>query len=152
MNTQNLFETEITIEQSTENTEYTEKTLEQIFEEVTELNGEETEEGLNMAIAQELIRERKKQNLLTTSITRLDSEVDKGEKLEKGVYVYQNEDLFSWNFDRYDTMADAVRAAVLLVNATIIYNGEEVIYDALSDVDAYYINNETNKVMLVTLK
>ena len=147
MNTQILIETQNTTEHNN-----TEKTLEQIFEEVTELNGEETEEGLNMAIAQELVQERTRQNLLKTSITRLESEVDSGKKLEKGVFVYQNEDLFSWTFDKYDTMADAVRAAVLLVNASIIYNGQEVIYDALSDVDGYYIDNETNKVMLVTLK
>ena len=104
-----------------------------------------------MTIAKELVQERKKQSILTTLITKLESEVDTGKKLDKGVFVYQNESLSSLVFDRYDTMADAVRAAALLVNAIILYNGKEVIYDILSNKDAYYIDNNTNKVMLIEL-
>ena len=104
-----------------------------------------------MTIAKELVQERNKQSILTTLITKLESEVDTGKKLGKGVFVYQNESLSSLVFDKYDTMADAVRAAALLVNAIILYNGKEVIYDILSDKDAYYIDNNTNKVMLIEL-
>ena len=104
-----------------------------------------------MTIAKELVQERKKQSIFTNLITKLESEVDTGKKLDKGVFIYQNESLLSLVFDKYDTMADAVKAAALLVNAIILYNGKEVIYDILSNRDAYYIDNDTNKVMLIEI-
>ena len=104
-----------------------------------------------MTIAKELVQERKKQSIFTNLITKLESEVDTGKKLDKGVFVYQNKSLLSLVFDKYDTMADAVKAAALLVNAIILYNGKEVVYDILSNKDAYYIDNDTNKVMLIEI-
>lgn len=104
-----------------------------------------------MTIAKELVQERKKQSIFTNLITKLESEVDTCKKLDKGVFVYQNRSLLSLVFDKYDTMADAVKAAALIVNAIILYNGKEVVYDILSNKDAYYIDNDTNKVMLIEL-
>ena len=110
-----------------------------------------TGDQLDMTIAKELVQERKKQSIFTNLITKLESEVDTGKKLDKGVFVYQNESLSSLVFNKYDTMAYAVKAAALLVNARILYSGKEVIYDILSNRDAYYIDNDTNKVMLIEI-
>ena len=110
-----------------------------------------------MTIAKEFVQERKKQSILTTLITKLESEVDTGKKLDKGVFVYQNESLSSLVFDRYGAMiafdngGPVNKTAALFVNAIILYNGKEVIYDILSNKDAYYIDNNTNKVMLIEL-
>lgn len=142
------------LENTTEISENTTQhnTLEQLLlAELTELNGLETEEELNMAIVKELLKEKLDESILNTSLEELESEVDNGVILNDGAYVFENEELYSWSFDKYDTMADAVRAAVLKINAKIIYKGKIVNYDALSDTDAYYIDNETNKVMIVNL-
>lgn len=130
----------------------TEETVEQLlFTEVTELNGHETEEELNMAIVKELMHEKLSEESFKKSVEELKSEIDKEANIKNGVFVFVDGDTYSWKYDRYDTIAEAVRHAVLEIDAKIICNGEIIIYDALSDEDAYYIDERTKTVKIVSL-
>lgn len=125
-----------------------------LLAEITELNGEITEEGLNMAIMENIIEERVKAAQLDREQLveeRLTSEEDT-EKLEKnGVYIYNAYGEIGLVFDKYDTIADAVRAGLKLINATILCDGEIIEYDTLDAETAYYIDNRIGKVMLVNI-
>jgi hypothetical protein len=125
--------------------------LEQILlVEITMLNGDNTEEDLNMAIAKEIMRDKLQQSE-SFIIERLDSEVDTADIKANGVYVYVGgliEELF---FERFDTVADAIKTAVNKIDAKIICDGNIITYDILSDTEAYYIDEEVGKVKLVEL-
>ena len=118
--------------------------------EITMLNGENTEEDLNMAIVKEIIKERlqQKESLI---LERFSSENDKAEIEPNGVYVYVGGLLEDFSFERYNTMADAVRAAVNKVGAKVICEGCLVTYDTLNDTEAYYVDDKAGKVKLVKL-
>lgn len=125
-----------------------------VLAEITDLNGEITEEGLNMAIMESIIEERVKAAQLDREKLveeRLISEDDNGKIEKNGVYVYNAYSEVGLLFDKYDTIADAVREAVKTINATILCDGEIIEYDALDAETAYYIDNRVGKVMLVNI-
>ena len=125
-----------------------------LLAEITELNGDITEEGLNMAIMEHIIEERVKADQLDREQLveeRLFSEEDTGKIEKNGVYIYNAYGEMGLVFDKYDTIADAVKAGLKLINATILCNGEIIEYDVLDSETAYYIDNKAGKVMLVSI-
>lgn len=125
-----------------------------LLAEITELNGEITEEGLNMAIMESIIEERVKEAQLDREQLvkeRLTSEEDTGKVENNGVYVYNAYSEIGLIFDKYDTIAEAVREALKTINATILCDGEIIEYDVLDAETAYYIDNRIGKVMLVNI-
>lgn len=125
-----------------------------LLAEITELNGDITEEGLNMVIMEHIIEERVKAAQLDREQLvdeRLFSEEDAGKIEKNGVYVYNAYGEMGLVFDKYDTIADAVKAGLKLINATILCDGEIIEYDTLDSETAYYIDNRAGKVMLVTI-
>lgn len=128
-----------------------EQIVQVIFASVTVLNGEETEEDLNMAISEKILQsnlEEIKKNLITE---RLESEADSEEIIENGVFVYSYESMSEWLFNKYSTMADAIRAAVKILNASVISNGKVITYDIIDNESAYYIDDNAGKMKIVNL-
>lgn len=125
-----------------------------LLAEITKLNGETTEEALNMVIMESILEERLKEvkvNREALIQERLDSEIDNENTETNGVYVYNADSLESLIFDKYDTIADAVRAAIKMINATILCDGNIVNYDTIDNSTAYYIDERVNKVKIVNL-
>lgn len=125
-----------------------------LLAEITELNGEITEEELNMVIMENIIEERaKKAQLDREQIVeaRLTSKEDTGKVEKNGVYIYNAHGEMGLMFNRYNTIADAVRDGLKLINAAILCEGEIIEYDVLDDETAYYIDNRVGKVMLVNI-
>lgn len=114
-----------------------------IFAEIKVLNGDNTEESLNMSISEQII-----------------ADISKDERNEKykdyrecqdGAWVHSNNSLEDWVFERYDTVEEAVKHAVKMVNAQVISDGRVVMYDTLSDKEAYYLDNCENKLKVVAI-
>lgn len=126
-----------------------------LLAEITELNGENTEDELNMVIMEGILEDRvrtaKKLNTNTVIAEKLLREKDRGEKVINGVYVYESTSIMNFSFEKYSTIADAVRSAVTKIKAYIICNGEIIEYDALSDTEAYYIDKIKHRMVTVTL-
>lgn len=116
---------------------------------VTRLNEENTEGELLMRISKELVEDKLKEGHLV--VQALATENDTEQLVENGAYVYVEGTEENWNFDKYDTIADAVRAAVKLINAQVLYNGRVITYDTLNDDVAYYIDDEASKVKMVRM-
>ena len=102
---------------------------------------------ISETIARENLEEIKK-NLIAE---QLDSELDTEQILSNGAYIYSYKSLSDWEFKRVDTIADAVREAVKLIDATILYNGNVITYDTINSESAYYIDNDAGKVKIVQL-
>lgn len=142
----------ITVENSrTEKTECAvrEEIEQLLFAEVTLLNGDNTEEDLNMEISK-ILADDIIENMNVVADT-FDVVEDDGENVPNGAYVYTSGSLTEMKFDRYSTVADAVRHAVRLIDAKIICDGQVVTYDSLDDDIAYYIDTRSNKAKLVSL-
>jgi len=95
------------------------------------------------------IRERdlnKRFEKLTMEVIQIEEEVE--QVVENGVYVYKLENFI---FEKYNTIADAVRRA-LEIDAMVLLNGEEIKYDKLSTNKAYYIDNVDKRIIGVRLK
>lgn len=123
-----------------------------LFNEICALNGDITEKELNMEIVENILRER--MQLADCSVLveeRLDSEIDIEKKEKNGAYVFRMESILDFDFDMFDTIADAIRAAVNSINAKVICNGREIVYDAIDDKTAYYIDEASDKMKLVNL-
>lgn len=126
-----------------------------LLAEITELNGDITEEGLNMEIARELLDDRIEQltfnnrdNLVAET---LDSVKDTEQVEVNGAFVYKLDEKGNFIFEKYNTIADAVRKAIKMINADIICNGEVITYDELDSNTAYYIDDRINKVVMVDI-
>lgn len=125
-----------------------------LLAEIKELNGDITEEGLNMAIMESILEDRVKAAQLDREQLveeRLTSEEDTGKVEKNGVYVYNAYGELGLQFDRYNTIADAVREALKTISSTILCDGEIIEYDVLDSETAYYIDNRIGKVMLVNI-
>jgi hypothetical protein len=125
-----------------------------LLAEITELNGEITEEGLNMAIMESIIDDRIKElenNRESIIAERIDSEMDTEVEEKSGVYVYDATDATEFIFNRHSTVAEAVREAIRVVNALVLCHGEIIEYDSIDDKHAYYIDKKANKVKIVTI-
>lgn len=121
---------------------------------ITELNGEITEEGLNMAILESILEDKiNEANLDRESLVveRLDSEMDNEQVEKNGVYVYNAYDEMGLLFNKHSTIADAIREAISMINALVICNGEVIEYDTLDNDTAYYIDDRIGKVKIVNL-
>lgn len=125
--------------------------LEQIlFEEITVLNGENTEEDLNMEIARELMND-KIEKVDALVMKTFETEMDNNEVKPNGAWLYAGGLVDELIFERYDTIASAIKAAVSLINAKIICDGNIVTYDILNDNEAYYVDDTVGKVKIVSL-
>lgn len=112
-----------------------------IFAEITVLNGDNTEEALNMLISEQIVEDISKGKT---------SELNKETTID-GAWVHTNNSLEDWVFERYDTVEEAIKHAVKMVNAKIISNGKLVMYDTLNDKEAYYLDNSENKLKVVAI-
>lgn len=125
-----------------------------LLSEITKLNGDITENELNRDIMESIIEEKVKaiqSNREQLVEERLTSEED-NEKVEKnGVYVYDAYNEVGLLFDRYNTIAEALREALKIINATILCDGEIIEYDVLDSETAYYIDKRVGKVMIVSI-
>ena len=125
-----------------------------VLAELAEVNGDITEEELNMVIMENIIEDRinellkNRENLVKE---RLYSTIDTEKTEENGAYVYNAHGELGLVFDKYDTIADAVRNAVNMINAKVICNGEVITYDTIDSNTAFYVDNRENKVMIVNL-
>lgn len=122
-----------------------------LFSEITLLNGETTEEDLNMLISEEIASDR-----LSCDTMEVYDEAEgivSTEELNSSdsVYVYIENGLEDWSFDEYNNIDDAIRAATLSINAKVICKGQVIKYDIISDKEAYYIDNETGEAKVVKL-
>lgn len=123
-----------------------------IYARVTLLNGRDTEEDLNMIISEKIAHEALTSEARDLIVETLHSERDKEEMTSKGVFVYTYGSITDFHFSRHNTIADAVREAVKLLDATILYNGDVITYDVIDDKSAYYVDENAKKVKVVTLK
>lgn len=123
-----------------------------VSEMLRELNGVETEEVLISMITSTLVERStvsslfEQRDIVAYTVT---PEQDDNNKVEKGVFVYCNNSLVDWSYERFDTIADAIRRAVKCINAYIICNGEIINYDALDEYTAYYYSGEKMKLVML---
>lgn len=116
-----------------------------ILERVSVINQLDTEEALLSMIAEKIVENSKVNTLLKKhGVLAYNIVENSEEKHLNGVFVYCNNSLLDWTFDKCDTIADAVRNAVKKINAYILLNGEVVKYDALDDETAYYLDKDNN--------
>ena len=116
-----------------------EELVQVLFEEISEINGDSTEEELNMDITRMIVEERLKTFNL---VEKLKSETDNRETKPYGVWVYAVNSVDSLVLDMFNTVADAVKTAVRMIDAKIICEGKLLTYDALNDNEAYYIDGD----------
>lgn len=119
--------------------------------EVVQLNGDNTEEGLSMIISEKLMEEKLYSTDIMKNVQVIVGEKDGNKIEENGVYIYCGGSVTSWKFIRYNTIAEAVREAIGMVNAVIIHNGKIINYDSIDNDRAYYIENGTGKIKVVNL-
>ena len=121
-----------------------------IFERVSDINGFDMEEAL-MSMITERVKTSCNVNkvLAKAGIEAYTVPVEdaSNEKVEKGVYVYCSQSILDWTYERFDTIADAIRTAVRMFDAYIISNGNIIKYDALDDNTAYYYENNIMKLV-----
>lgn len=126
-----------------------------LLAEITELNGNITEEELNMAIMENIFEEKlnkaqfEDKNAIVEDV--LDGQIDNEEIEKNGAFVYGGSDKCDFFFKKFDTVADAVRCAINKINAKVICAGKIITYDTLDASTAYYVDNRKNKVMIVEL-
>lgn len=132
---------------------FCENLVQVIFADVTVLNGEITEEALNMVISKELAHDRLSTATVADNgilVKEMLSPEDDTEKVEpNGAYLYVEGD--TWKFERCNTIAEAVRKAVGCINAKVLCNGKVIEYDAIDDTEAYYIDEKHKKLRVVKL-
>ena len=110
-----------------------------LFEEISELNGDSTEGELNMDITRMIVEERLKTfNLVEKLKTEHDDKTDK----PHGVWVYAANSVDNLVLDVFNTVAEAVKTAVKMIDAKIVCEGKLLTYDALNDNEAYYIDGD----------
>lgn len=135
-----------------------EQLVQVIYTNIAELNGEETEEDLNMIISERIAEDR----LTHTIIDNKDSihgyiestkvgVVDSEDIEPNGAWIYRDETHNDWMLQRYDTIADAIRSAVKLINAMVLCDAMVIDYDTIDNDTAYYIDKRTDSVKVVEL-
>ena len=123
-----------------------------VSERLKELNEIETEEVLISMITSTLVEKSttsslfEQRDIIAYTVT---PEQDNNEVIKQGVYVYCNNSLVDWSYERFDTIADAIRKAVKCINAYIICNGDIINYDALDEKTAYYYSGEKMKLVML---
>lgn len=122
-----------------------------VFKRVRELNGNNTEEDLSMVITERLVADKLSIEEFKRNIQIVQGEPDEGKIEPNGAWMYRDGITDSWLFERFDTIAEAIRNAVNNINAIVICNGETVSFDTLDEETAYYIENNTGKVKVVEL-
>lgn len=126
-----------------------------LLAEITELNGDITEEALNMAILESILEDRIKEIESSDKESlvkeRLNSEIDTENTEANGAYVYNAHGENGLVFNKHETIADAVREAVKMINSSIICDGVVMPFDIIDNKTAYYIDDRINKVKIVNL-
>ena len=124
-----------------------------ISERLTVINGSKTENELNNLIAKDLTSERISGKNSYEHIFGIDN-IDNNDIWEiepNGAWVYAEYSIEDWFFKRYDTISEAVRDAVNMIEAYVICDGEIVEYNTMSDGTAYYIDNRTNIIRVINI-
>lgn len=116
-----------------------EELVQVLFEEISEINGDSTEEELNMDITRMIVEERLK---TFNFVEKLRTETDDRAAKPYGVWVYAANSVDNLVLDMFTTVAEAVKAAVRLIDAKIVCEGKLLTYDALNDNEAYYIDGD----------
>lgn len=122
-----------------------------VFTKVRELNGSNTEEDLSMVITEKLLADKFSLENLKKKIEVINGEIDDDKLQPNGAWIYRENPAEKWLFERFDTIADAIRAAVKNINAIVLCEGEEVNFDTLDNDRAYYIERLTGKIKVVNL-
>lgn len=130
-----------------------------IYTSIAELNGEDTEEDLNMMISEKIADDKLNNAQLVTDGYIRGSKFEpmcdilNVDKIEpNGVWIYKDNTIDEWVLKRYDTVTEAVREAVGMIDAKIICNGKIIEYDTIDEGMAYYLDSKTEDVKLVTLE
>lgn len=122
-----------------------------VFTRVRQLNGSNTEEDLSMVITEKLLSDKFSLEKLKKNIEIVNGELDNGKLEPNGAWMYRESSTEKWLFERFDTIADAIRAAVRNINTIVLCDGEEVNFDTLDNDKAYYIERNTGKIKVVNL-
>jgi hypothetical protein len=122
-----------------------------VFKRVRELNGNNTEEDLSMVITEKLVADKFNLKELSKNIQIVNGEPDEGKIEPLGAWVYRDGSVENWLFQKLDTIAEAIRLAIKNKGAIVLCNGEEVKFDVVSDELAYYIENGTGKIKVVSI-
>ena len=112
---------------------------------------EDTEEGLDMAIAENLMKDKIKtlnNERIIDSVLVGEADTDDRNIIE--VYVYNYNSITDWTFNRFETISDAVRDAVKNLHSTILFKGNPVVFDIINNEKAYYID-ESNRMKIVSI-
>lgn len=102
-----------------------------------------TEEGLRMIISRKVASRALEKSQV---VDNTDEQV-----VKNGAWVYENEEDGKWIFERYNTIEQAVRRAVNLINAKVICDGEIIKYDTFDANEAYYVDRYTNEVVFMKI-
>lgn len=116
------------------------------FVKINNANTEDTEEDLNMYISEKII-ERKFDKRFKDGIQILNVKQDDFKNVPNGAWVYSMSDS-DWVFERYDSIGEAVKRAINIVDSMVICNGKEIAFDAFDDKHAYYINEAGDAIMV----
>lgn len=126
-----------------------------IFRKVAIMNEENTEEALISMITDNIMK-CSKINGICTDLKDVNIHKNlvkkpnlKSDILNKDIFLYCNNSLYDWTYERCDDIIDAVRKAVKHIDAYIICNGNIISYNTLNDSTAYYCVG--NKIKLVEL-
>ena len=130
-----------------------EQILQLIFTRVRELNSENTEEDLNMLISEKILEDRLGNCIgdIDENIKVVKGEPDENKHEPNGAWVYRDGVEHPWVFEKFSTIAEAIRRAVEVINSVVICNGTVVHFDLAGDGQAYYIENNTGKIKLVNI-
>lgn len=100
-----------------------------------------TEEDLRMAISEKI-------GELALKGSSIEDKTDE-RIIENGAWVYKYSGDGKWIFERYNTIEDAVRRAICLIDAQVICNGGIVKYDSFNEREAYYVDDYTGELKFV---
>lgn len=110
------------------------------------INGENTDNELNEAIYESAIRPNLKLVYpCKNSVTR-----DKND-FSQWVWVYTNTSIENLSMKAFETVEEAISAAVRTINSYVLYRGNVVEFDTIDDNTAYYIDNSTRAKKLVSI-
>lgn len=105
-----------------------------VYEKLKEINTM-AEEGLIEMMTTEAMKEINVQKSFNTGKAR------KKTKNGKAAYVYASKSILDWEYDKFNSIEDAVRRALGYLDAYVICDGEIIKYDVIDENTAYYYNN-----------
>ena len=115
-----------------------------IFTKISTMNEDNTEEALISMITDNILKVSTINEVLTYNNRETVNDLP-----NKEIYLYCNNSLHDWTYERCLDIADAVKKAIKLIDAYIICNGNIISYNTLNDKVAYYCIDD--KVRIVKL-